>query len=97
VGEGEWQLPQISASASEKDGVLTVTLANLSADAPAEVAIGGVTVKSARGRVLSGEMHMFNDFDASPLTTRELAVAVDGGAAKVTLPACAVAEISLTC
>ena len=95
VGEGDISLPQITASASEKDGRITVTLANLSADQPAEAALNGVSAKAARGRVLAGEIHQFNDFDASPLSVQPLDVTVKDGAVSVCLPACAVAEITL--
>ena len=97
VGEGEWTMPQVSASASEKNGIVTVTLANISADAPAEIGIHGVCAKSAKGRVLTGEIHALNDFDASPLKTQELPLTLEAGSLQVSLPACAVAEITITC
>ena len=97
VGEKEWEIGQISASASQKDGVVTVTLANLSADASAEVELKGIHAASATGRVLSGEIHALNDFDASPLTTRPLDVLLREDGACLTLPPCAVAEVTLAC
>ncbi len=97
VGEAEWQLPQISASASEKDGTVTITLANVSADAPAEVALKGISAKAAKGRVLTGAMNALNDFDASPVCSKELSVDLQNGTVNVKLPACAVAEITLAC
>ncbi len=47
--EGQAPLEKISASASEKDGALTMTLANLSYDEEAQVRLGGV------GREICGE------------------------------------------
>lgn len=97
VGLGEWQLPRVSASASEKEGRVTLTLANLSADAPAPVALRGLEAKAAQGRLLTGRMDEYNDFDASPLAVKpleNLQLAPDGFA--LTLPPCAVAEITLS-
>ena len=97
VGAEKWTMERISASASEKDGVFTVTAANLDADHPEELRLTGVKAKKAAARVLSGEMHTKNDFDASPLQVRELAVrAEENGDVTLTLPACAVAEITIS-
>ena len=74
-----------------------MTLANLSADASAEVELKGIHAASATGRVLSGEIHALNDFDASPLTTRPLDVLLREDGACLTLPPCAVAEVTLAC
>ena len=98
VGTAEWKTEQISASASEKAGVYTVTAANLSADRAEEIRIAGVAAKAAKARVLSGEIHAKNDFDASPLFIREAEVRMDGnGDMLLTLPACSVAEITISC
>ena len=56
VGTDDWSMEQISSSASEKNGVTTVTLANLSADQAAEVRVLGLSAEKAEARVLSGEM-----------------------------------------
>ena len=96
TGAGEWQLPQITASASEKDGKTTVTLANLSADRAETVTLRGVSAKEAAGRVLNGKIDQYNDFDASPLAIQPLTgIRVEKDAVTVTLPACAVAQITL--
>ena len=96
VGEDGWQLPQVTASASVKDGVTTLTLANLSADKPVTVTVKGVDAAGITGRILQGEMGQYNDFDASPLKVK----AFDGcslrdGEAVVELPPCCVAAIEL--
>ena len=96
TGAGDWQLPQITASASEKDGVTTVTLANLSADRAETVTLRGVAAKAAQGRMLTGKMDQYNDFDASPLAIQPLTgIQVEKDAVTVTLPPCAVAELTL--
>ena len=87
---------QITASASEKDGVTTVTLANLSADRAETVTLRGVAAKAAQGRMLTGKMDQYNDFDASPLAIQPLTgIQVEKDVVTVTLPPCAVAEITL--
>ncbi len=96
AGTEAWSLDQISASASQKDGVLTVTAANLDAEAPAGLRITGFRAARISARALSGEMHQKNDFDAYPLAVRELSASLDeNGDAVLTLPACSVAEITL--
>lgn len=95
---GEKKIPMISVSASEKDGVLTVTLANCSPDEEAEIpcALLGFSAKAAAARILSGEVHEKNDFgDPDRLTVREHPVSLVHGGFTVTLPACSVVEVSL--
>ena len=95
VGEGEWTLPQVSASASEKDGAVTVTAANVSADRPEEVVITGVPAKAVSARALSGAMDAYNDFGSSPVEIRPLKAELASGGAVITLPPCAAAQITL--
>ena len=90
---------QLIASAMEKvgkDGVITVTMANLSADKPATVTLDGTNAASVAGRILKGEMHQYNDFGDAPLAVE----AFDGcvlkdGKIEIELPACCVAEITI--
>ncbi len=65
---------RVSASASLKGDVLTVTLANTSATESCEVPISlcGAKPAKAEGRVLAGEMHAKNDFSASPVAIAPL-------------------------
>ena len=96
VGEGEWTLPQVTASASVKDGVTTVTLANLSCDAPVELAIEGMAAQTAIGRMLHGRMDQYNDFDNAPLAVETLeGISIVDGKVTVTLPPCTVAALEL--
>ncbi len=97
VGE-EKKIPMVSCSASEKGGVLTVTLANCSLDEEAEIpcALLGFSPKEASARILSGEVHERNDFDdPDRLTVKEHGVSLVHGGFTVTLPACSVVEITL--
>ena len=93
-------LPCLSCSASAAtDGTVTVTLSNCALDRGYEVdlaaAFGGV--KAARGRILTGDAHAFNDF-AHPDTVaiKPLDISCANGGAAFTLPACSVAELTLT-
>jgi len=97
TGTEAWQLDRISASASEKDGVYTVTAANLDAEGEEELRLTGIRFSQARARVLCGEIHEKNDFDSSPVTTAPLEIRVEkNGDAVLILPPCAVAEITLS-
>ncbi|MBQ8073332.1 MAG: alpha-N-arabinofuranosidase [Clostridia bacterium] len=97
TGEGSWTLPQITASASEKEGVVTVTAANLDAAKETELRLTGFAAKQVRARVLTGDIHAKNDFDASPIAPRAWPARVEpDGDVTLTLPACAVAEITLS-
>ena len=96
VGEGQWQIDQITASASEKDGVITLTVANVSADEAAEIRVEGVCASEISGRILQGDINQYNDFGASVLGVEDF----DGaeccdGALIIRLPRCSVAAITL--
>jgi alpha-N-arabinofuranosidase len=96
TGTEQWAPERVSASASEKNGVYTVTAANLDAEWPEEILLTGVPAGRARARVLSGEIHTRNDFESSPAVIRELEVRTEAtGDLTLTLPACAVAEITV--
>ena len=97
TGTEKHVLPGITASASEKDGMITVTLANLSPDRTKEVEIAaGGKVTEAAGRILQGKMDAYNDFDRAPLKTETFGdfAMIDGGL-RVKMPPCSVAEIRL--
>ncbi len=97
IGTGSWQVPKLSLTASTRDGVLTVTVSNTAVDAPAEVRLlPGTGIRSVRGRVLTGRMNAYNDFENQPVAIRtlgELRLSADG--VTCTLPPCSVTEITL--
>ncbi len=96
VGEGGWELSQITASASEKDGVITLTVANLSATTPADIVLDGVKANAISGRILAGRMDQYNDFDDSPLSVQPFdRFHFAGERLLFTLPACSVAAIEI--
>ena len=96
VCEGEYAQPQVTASASEKDGTVAITLANLSAAAPVRVQIDGIRAAECSGRILTGPMDSYNDFGCSILEVRPLdGIVVVDGSVGVTLPACSVAALRI--
>lgn len=92
-------LPLVTASASMKDGVLTLTAANVSATEATDVLlqVEGMSVQEVSGRVLTGEIHAMNTFehqDAVKIAPLSSIRRTDAGIV-VTLPACSVAEVTL--
>ena len=94
--------PYITESASvADDGSITVTIANLSADTPApiEMRLDAVSAKLIEARVLTGDIHDKNEFDAPdtvhPVTFEGVKVeaAANGTEVTYTLPACSVAVL----
>ena len=98
VGEGEYTMAGVTASASEKDGRVTLTLSNLKADEGEEVVIRlkDEAVAKAEGRILTGRMDQYNDFGKEELKVQPFTdFTVENGALKVKLPACSVAELRI--
>ena len=90
---------QVTASASVKDGVITVTAANLHPTEAAEVLLDVAGAENAQvtARILSGDMHDCNTFEQKDaVTIRDFTdIRKTERGLVVTLPACAVAEITL--
>ena len=95
AGTEKHALPGITASASEKDGLVTVTLSNLSPDRAEEIVIDpGTPVKAVTGRILHGKMDEYNDFDRAPLKVEPFSdYIIREDTLSVKMPCCAVAEI----
>ncbi|MCR5283693.1 MAG: alpha-N-arabinofuranosidase [Lachnospiraceae bacterium] len=94
----EFELPMLSYSASEKDDVITVTIANLSLeeDAQIELAAAGISFNAADGQVIAGDAHAHNDFDApDQVMIKELGTKLEDGKVMLTLPRCSVAKLTL--
>ena len=90
-------LKQVSASASVKDGAVTVTLANLDPEKPLEVLldVDGAGDRIT-GSILAGDPHDYNDFDAADrVAVRDFAdwKQTEKGLL-VKMPACAVAALT---
>jgi alpha-N-arabinofuranosidase len=92
LGEGDTEVPAISASASRADnGSVHVTMTNLSADqaVDVEVALHGLDASACDARVLTGDaMNSHNTFD-DPDTVKPEAfdgVRLASGSAMVSMP-----------
>ena len=94
----EETLPMLTASASEKDGVITLTAANLNPDEPkdVEVTVYGKNTGKVTARILQGGFNQYNDFDNSPLSVQPFADFEEkDGKLILHLPACCVVEVSI--
>jgi len=100
TGTGEDMVENLSLSASEdKDGVIHVTVANLSAEEayPASLLLTGREGREIEGRILSGAMGDYNDFDAPERVKTapfEGFTAIEGGYG-FTIPPCSVLEAAI--
>ncbi|MBQ3667675.1 MAG: alpha-N-arabinofuranosidase, partial [Clostridia bacterium] len=96
AGTDKWHTAKISASASEKDARLTLTLSNLSTDAPEEVTIEGTDAHKVAGRVLCGRFNQYNDFEGEQLAPVPFSdYTVKDGALCLTLPPCSVCALEI--
>ena len=101
IGHETFTVPHVQVSASVDDaGVMTATLVNPSMDAaaPVELVLNAFDAKKAAGRILAGNAHDYNDFDApQKVQIADFnAVELSPGKAALTLPPCAVVELRLT-
>ena len=99
AGTEKHSMPGITASASEKDGNVTLTLSNLNPEKDEEVTVSMDTeVTAVCGRILHGKMDAYNDFDNAPLKISEFTdFEMKDGKLIVKMPACSVAEIRIRC
>ena len=98
IGNENEKVPMISSSASVKDGVMTITLANASLDEDAEIScdICGFNASSAQANILTGEVHALNDIDnGDRVKPAEYSASVSGGNLSVVLPACSVVTVTV--
>ena len=80
-----------------KNGVLTLTVANASADKPADVtaSLDGFVAKSVTARILTGATGDYNDFTHTSVAPKAFTgVKLVDGKLTFTLPACSVTEIT---
>ena len=90
-------LPQLHASASLKEGVLTLTVANTAAtqSAQARVTLLGMEPGRVSGRVLSGDIGEYNHFAQNRLRVKPFeGVALEKDGLRLELPACSVVEVT---
>ncbi|MCR4952848.1 MAG: alpha-N-arabinofuranosidase [Treponema sp.] len=91
--------PLLSSSASIKDGVLTITLANTSLDQDVEICGDLIHFNgtAAKARILKNEVHAYNDFDNSDkVKIEDYKAELENGKLKLILPACSVVEVRLS-
>ena len=99
IGTDKFKVPEVSESVSEKDGIITITLVNLSATDEKELEVSFVEkgdVQVVEASVVSGsDIHDHNTFDTPDMVneTSFTAYTVSGGEMKVALPAHSVVEI----
>lgn len=92
----EFEVPMLSYSASIKDDSIVVTIANcsLSEDANISISVADRPVTQVSGRIVTQEVHRYNDFDnPDNVTITGLEVNAAGGKANALLPACSVTEL----
>ena len=93
-------MPQLTESVSEKDGVIPVTIGNLSAteDEKVQLRLQGRGYKVVEAKVVSGaDIHSHNTFDEPDLVCeKDLEGVCTEGGIRFTLPAASVAELRLT-
>jgi alpha-N-arabinofuranosidase len=98
-GEKPDSLPMLAGSASLKDKTLFLTITNSHADRPVEVQVellAGAKATGVSARVLSGEIHVHNTFDApEQIQPQQLALAASGASFVLNLPPAAVAAVSV--
>lgn len=99
IGMGEWYVPQVTESVSEKDGIITITLNNLSATDALHMDVqftGDRDYEVVEANIVTHQdMHAYNTFE-EPENVKEETFEdykLEGSRMKLTLPACSVAEI----
>ncbi len=98
TGSEKYRMPSVTASASEKDGRISLTVSNLEPEKAQEITVSlkGENISSAEGRILAGKMDEYNDFGKETLAVKEFTdFEVKDGNLVIRMPACAVAEIRL--
>ena len=87
-------LDRISASASVRDDMVTVTLANLSMDEAEEITVIVPGKEKAMARILTGDARAYNDFDHAPLQVTAFDdLTTEGDMVRLRLPRCSVMEL----
>ncbi len=88
--------PAISQSVSVKDGKMTVTIANTSLESDYEIEcdLYGFDAKSVSARILTSEVHSYNDFDnIDNVSVKPYNAELLGGKLIVKLPECSVLSV----
>lgn len=101
IGIDEWTVPKITESVSKKDGIITITLNNLSADDNEELEImltGKDKYELVEAKVItSDDIHTHNTFDDPERIVEEDfdGIIIEGNKLKVTLPSASVTQVRI--
>lgn len=88
----------VSGSASIKDGAMTITLSNcsLTEEAQVDCDISYFRYKQASARILTDDVHAYNDFDApDKICIHEYQVSTEGNGLSLVLPPCSIVSVQL--
>ena len=92
---GQCPVERISASASVRDSLVTLTMANLSMDEEEEITLTLPGTGKAVARILTGDARAYNDFDHAPLQAAEFTdLTTDNDVIRLRMPRCSVVELS---
>lgn len=101
IGINEWTVPKVTESVSKKDGIITITLNNLSVEDNEELEImltGKDKYELVEAKVItSDDIHTYNTFDEPDKLVEEdfNGVTIEGNILKVTLPRASVTQIRI--
>ena len=102
IGMGEWTVPEVTESVSrDKDGIVTITLNNLSAEKEQEIEVSfaGRTPISTlvEANIVTGAMRDYNTFEAPDVVEERKFTdyTLTQDAITVKVPACSVLELRL--
>ena len=101
IGINEWTVPKVTESVSKKDGIITITLNNLSVDDTEELEImltGKDKYELVEAKVItSDDIHTYNTFDEPDKLVEEdfNGVIIEGNKLKVTLPSASVTQVRI--
>jgi len=98
IGPEEWSVPSLTESVSmDENGVITVTINNLSVDQTEalDICFAGKKVEVKEARIVGGDIHAYNTFDdPEKVTEQEFKdYKVDGDGVQVVLPPASVVEL----
>ncbi len=99
VGTVENPVPALQYSVSEKDGKITLTIANmdLEKEYPMTIEIDGEKVKDASAFILTGDVHDKNTFEEPENVVKKEfdGVRINGNNAEFTIPSCSIVSLQM--
>ncbi len=92
------EVPFVTSSASIKEGKLTLTITNASLKdkVSLDTTVSGSTYTTASARILTDEVHAYNDFEnPDRVTLKDFEVKLKNNKLTLTLPPCSIVSITL--